>query len=121
MDRNTVGPFNFEYDRDSDHPAKCLALWGQGLVPELGRAVHPAKDGGCFVFRGFVTRHPIDTAAEVYDAPTASRRTPLGIVASMDTPPLCLRSLLEPAKVRGSIVEAQFACPPMRKLTVRLS
>ncbi|MEI8171768.1 MAG: hypothetical protein WCG50_18990 [Rhodoferax sp.] len=87
MDRNTVGPFNFEYDRDSDHPAKCLALWGQGLVPELGRLIHPAKGGRCFAFRGFVTRHPIDTAAEGCDAPTASHRTPLAGVVSAGTPP----------------------------------
>ena len=34
-----------------------------------------------------MTRHPIDTHTEVYDVTMSSQRAPLGIVATMDTPP----------------------------------
>ena len=67
-----------------------------------------------------MSRPYTDTLA-LPDAAMSSQQAPLAIVATMDTPPLCLRSLLEPAKVRGSIVEAQFACPPIEKLTVQVS
>jgi hypothetical protein len=68
-----------------------------------------------------MSRPYTDTLA-LPDAAMSSQRAPLaGVVSAGTPPPLCLRNLFGKAKVRGSIVEAQFARLPIEKLTVQLS
>ena len=71
--------------------------------------------------RGFVTSHHATTAAEGCDAPTASHTARRWPAWRPWAPPPYQRNLFGKAKVRGFIVEAEFARLPIEKLTVQLS